>query len=280
MIRVGQIGLGSWGGKVLRTLTEDLRDEVTVRWTASHADWPSKLKTEVDAVVICVPPDAQPIIAKTVLESGLSCFLEKPMALDALSARQIHDAASIRGLPVLVDHVWLFHPMFERLQRETHGKPLRYVATLSGNRGPQRAWPGPHPALWDWGAHDVAMALALDADLTESCKAEKDTRGNYHLQWGNVQISTGANRDRKIRQLRINADDTLWVFDGVDNTLRFSPPESRFIVADVTDRTPPLTKALRVWLSAVKGDTWDDRIGTTLGLQVAQILQQAQEALG
>ena len=281
MIRVGQIGLGSWGSKVLRTLTEDLRDEVTVRWTAGRLDWPTKLKTEVDAVVVCVPPDAQPMIAKAVLEAGLSVFLEKPLALDALSAQQIHDAATMCGLPVLVDHVWLFHPMFERLKHETSGKVLRYVECVSGDVGPDQLWPTEHPALWDWGAHDVALALALGADLTGHCGVQRDFSGNYRLQWKKVHISAGNRRLKRYRQIRVNADDTLWVFDGAEGqgTLRFAPPESGFIVDGTIDRTPPLTKALKVWLAAVKGDAWDGRIGTALGLQAVSVLEQAQNAL-
>ncbi|MDO8681360.1 MAG: Gfo/Idh/MocA family oxidoreductase [Acidobacteriota bacterium] len=270
MTRVGQIGLGAWGSRVLKTLAT--MPDVQIVWTASRGDWAHKLQQnaeKTDAVVICVPPDAQPVIAITVLEMGLSCFLEKPLALNIIEARRIHEAAAMRGLPVVVDHVWLFHPLFEWLKQELKEKQIITIECNSGDAGPVRGWPGEHAALWDWAGHDIAMVLDLNGPILDLQRAVLD-KGIYHLNFHgqhapHVEIGTGNQRTAKMRHVTVRTTTGAWTFDGTT-------------ALGVND-APPLTKALTVWLQAVRGEAYDERVGTTLGLKVVQILEQAQEAL-
>ncbi|SDR87078.1 Gfo/Idh/MocA family protein [Microlunatus soli] len=63
-----------------------------------YADWVDLIKNaELDVVSVCTPPSLHAPIAIGALEAGVHVLSEKPMALDAASARQMVDAAKANG---------------------------------------------------------------------------------------------------------------------------------------------------------------------------------------
>lgn len=289
MTRIAQIGLGNWGSRILKTLSR--QPGVELVWTAGNRDWPDKLASnaaKTDGVVLAVPPTVQPMIALQCLREGLAVFLEKPLALNAIDAKRIHDEAAMRGLPVVVDHVWLFHPLWQEMKRRVagRGEDFKYVEFWSGGNGPQRNWGVEHAALWDWGPHDVAMALDLMNGEPPNSVSAKNTiasssDGIYHLKLeydrvesGAIFVSTGNKREGRVRKVNVGTEHGLWTF--ADNAL--IAPISTELLHDI-DTRQPLDIALRVWLDAVNGAGWDDRVGTTLALKVVRILEEAAEKL-
>jgi len=70
---------------------------------------------DVDLVHLLVPPDRHEELARRLLERGIGVFLEKPLALSAKAAAELLDLARERGLPLGVNHNFVFHPAFARL---------------------------------------------------------------------------------------------------------------------------------------------------------------------
>ena len=263
-MRIGQVGLGQWGSKVLRALSS--RADVDIAWTAGR-DWSKKLRrfgAGTDGVVVAVPPHAQSEIAVACLDAGLPVFLEKPLALSVSAALDIHERAALSGLPVVVDHVWLFHPMRDEMR--SLGAELVAVDMVSGGPGPFRDWGIPHSGLWDWGAHDVALALDLVGgdSLRDVCAEVTPGGPGYRLRMvaGGVPVSvlTGNRAESKSRLVTV--------------TPRNSPPKTFDLLARPASPAP-LDRALGVWLDAVGGAPWDPRVGTLLALQVVEVLVAA-----
>jgi predicted dehydrogenase len=68
------------------------------------------LLNESKAVLIAVPTIHHLPIARRCLERGVACLIEKPLAPDTASARQIVELAQSRGIAVQVGHIERFNP--------------------------------------------------------------------------------------------------------------------------------------------------------------------------
>ena len=64
-----------------------------------YTDWERMLdEAKPDAVIVCIGPDAHPVLAKAILERGLPVYTEKPPAATAAAAKDVADAADRTGL--------------------------------------------------------------------------------------------------------------------------------------------------------------------------------------
>ena len=72
----------------------------------------------IDAAHVLVPPDWHGELAAESLKAGLHTFVEKPMALDSATCRELGQLAAERGLRLAVNHNMLTMPVWQRLRRE------------------------------------------------------------------------------------------------------------------------------------------------------------------
>ena len=85
--------------------------------------------------------------------------MEKPLSLDVISAEEISALAEDNDVLVMVNHIFLYHPGFIKLQEKIIvDSPIKSIQSVSGNIGPFRDEWSP---LWDWGPHDLSMCLSL-----------------------------------------------------------------------------------------------------------------------
>ena len=143
--RVLLIGLGRWGEKHLRVLTElgvdvwaaELSEErrplaVKAGVPAARvvADFHAALP-HVDAVDVVTPADSHVALAAECLRAGKPCFVEKPLALTVAEGRELAGVAASTGLALQVGHIFRFHPVTEVLRERLAGGALgrlRYCA--------------------------------------------------------------------------------------------------------------------------------------------------------
>jgi predicted dehydrogenase/nucleoside-diphosphate-sugar epimerase len=69
----------------------------------------------IDVVHLCAPPDLHASLAREALELGYSLFVEKPLALESRTARELFELAHARGLVLAANHNSTFHPAFQAL---------------------------------------------------------------------------------------------------------------------------------------------------------------------
>ncbi len=141
------VGLGRWGEKHLRVLTElgvevwvaDL-DSSRLAWAtkASGVD-PSRTTLDfraalraVDAVDLVTPADTHLTLATQCLEAGKDCFVEKPLTRTVAEAQVLAEVVRRTGRFLQVGHIFRFHPVTDVLRRCLTEGQVGQVRYLTG----------------------------------------------------------------------------------------------------------------------------------------------------
>ena len=82
----------------------------------------------VRAVTIAAPTTAHEAVARPLLEAGVACLIEKPLAADVATARRIADLAEANGAVVQVGHIERFNPAVRSLTKM--GVSPRYIEVV------------------------------------------------------------------------------------------------------------------------------------------------------
>lgn len=83
-----------------------------------------QLVGKVDAVSVCVPSSLHGAIGGFLLDNGIHCLIEKPLATTQAECRALIDSASRRGLTLMVGHVERFNPAVQQLASLLGGQHL------------------------------------------------------------------------------------------------------------------------------------------------------------
>jgi len=124
------VGLGRWGEKHLRVLTQLGVTVWVADGAASRRQWavaqgvdPERMVADfrhalphVDAADIVTPADSHRALAEACLAAGRHCFVEKPLAISAADGRALAAAATAAGRTLQVGHIFRFHPVTATLR--------------------------------------------------------------------------------------------------------------------------------------------------------------------
>ena len=138
------VGLGRWGEKHLRVLTElgatvwvaDVSPERR-QWAIGHGVAPERAAADfahavphVEAVDIVTPADSHRAVAEACLGAGRHCFVEKPLTVSVDDARAVAALARSSARVVQVGHIFRFHPVTATLAAALAADrigPVRYA---------------------------------------------------------------------------------------------------------------------------------------------------------
>jgi predicted dehydrogenase len=256
-MRLAVCGRGRWGRVYADTI--EALPELTLVGTAGREGWRELVgRPDVDGVVVATAPASHAEISEAALRAGKPVLCEKPLTLDVASARALLEVVRETGGRLLVAHTYLWHPGFQALAQAAAAARPRRLVSESGNHGPHRAEVS---ALWDYGPHDVAMALAIagrpdgvDATLDGQAGGES---WNIRLAWSDgVEADLHCSNELSQRRRCFTAE-----FDW--GRLEF---EDTGLAASLDER--PLSRMLRAFAA---GATDID-----LGVAVVEILAQAE----
>jgi len=145
--KVGIIGFGYWGPKLLRNFMA--HEGFDVRWVCDRHDdnrtqalsiMPSSVRGTADAEEVLSDPDVDVIVIASqaathaslvhkAIENGKHVFVEKPFSLSSIEAEPLSRMAREKKRHIFVDHTLLFSPSYlklrEELRAETYGKIKR-----------------------------------------------------------------------------------------------------------------------------------------------------------
>ena len=301
MINLGLVGAGKWVKNYINTINRmpGIRLAAVVSSNSEtrnfvqtdvelFSNWSSIIDISLDGLILAVPPKVQTEIAMSALKARLPLLLEKPMALDPKEAEKINKASREKKVFILVNHIYLHHPVYMKLKQLliNEGSEIKAIHTQSGNRGPFREeW----SALWDWGPHDLAMALDLvkgpasvkKVSLIKRDKGNKKS-GNYLIQ---LSLSNGATADLKfgnlmpnrVRQLRVQTDTGEYIFDETSNN-RLKHFTKSGVKNIPVDDCVPLDNLLRYFVKHIKG-AQAASYGSNQAVQNIQLLADAESTL-
>ena len=306
-VGLGLIGVGRWGRNYVRTIAGIANAGLVAvasrnPETASllpqgariHVDWRDLVADPaVEAVIIASPPSvhAAPLIAA--VSAGKPVLVEKPLTDQPSEIAAMRAAVDRHGGTVIVEHTHLYHGAFRALVERAHAAGgARAVRASAGNFGPIR----PDVAtLWDWGSHDVAMALdlfgALEAQVRRAKRLASVQKPEGLAERLSVDLAI-AGTPISLRFSTLDARHRWFAADLEDATLIYSDHPGAALrrctgsgaAPDAPGETvlaearPPLTAAVETFLDAIRRRDRCER-SFALGCAVVETLAKADAAL-
>ncbi|MGC5380409.1 Gfo/Idh/MocA family protein [Micromonospora sp. DT68] len=184
--RVGLIGAGGVAQRHARVLSgfddvelvgvTDVLPEAASALAAQHGgqvhgDVAELLAAAPDAVYVCVPPFAHGPAEEAVIDAGVPMFVEKPVAVDLVTAERIADLVARRGLRTAVGHHWRYLSVVDKARELLADRPVRMVSGAWLDKVPPVAWwsvrdrsGGP---VVEQAAHVLDLIRVLAGEVTE-----------------------------------------------------------------------------------------------------------------
>lgn len=169
---VALVGIGRWGRQLLRVLDSRCRvawachqgRSTTRAWLKEHyphvecaVDYDEVLRDRrVEAVVLATPIATHATLARRALEAGKHLWVEKPLATTSAEADGLTSLAATRQLILFTGHVFLYHPVLDRIKQLTRQDPIRDAVMHWAKCGTfeEGLW-------WNLFPHEVSIAMAL-----------------------------------------------------------------------------------------------------------------------
>ncbi len=197
MVGIGVIGFGYWGPNLVRNVASlsEAQLRVVCDRSADRLEEVGRLypgvdlvdsavevlnRSDIDAVILATPADTHFDLARRVLESGRSVFVEKPLARSASECEQLIELAAKKDLVLMVGHTFEYNAAVEYvddlISRRDLGQ-IYYIYSQRLNLGVVRQDVN---ALWNLAPHDISIALRwLKKEPARVC-----ARGYTYLQAG------------------------------------------------------------------------------------------------
>ena len=165
----------------------------------------------------------------------------------------------------MVDHIHLYQPAYQVLKQKTQpASSIRAIKGMAGNWGPFRE---DAPVLWDWGAHDIAMAIDLMDEPPTGIRARRKkiktaVTGivgesiHLNLDWpGNriAEIFLSNILKEKQRKFTVTTEQNIFIYDDLatNKLINLEEGKTRRLALSL-DPTPPLTRVLAEFIKTIR----------------------------
>ncbi|NQY75062.1 MAG: Gfo/Idh/MocA family oxidoreductase, partial [Candidatus Margulisbacteria bacterium] len=192
MIKIAVIGGGRWGKNHIKTLHGlnalggiiDSHPETlgSHQKTYPNCNTFSKIGDNgalaYPAYVVAIPAQYHFEVAKTLLENGKHVLVEKPITLNSPDATQLIQLAKENNLTLMVGHVLLFHPAFNKMKSLIDAGKIGKIQYMYSNRLNLGTVRTEENSLWNFAPHDISIFEYL----TENTPNQVVSRGGAFLQ--------------------------------------------------------------------------------------------------
>jgi UDP-N-acetylglucosamine 3-dehydrogenase len=193
-LKVGLVGLGIMGKNHARVLSKLEGVELlgivdplaaTKKLSSDHIFYELKelLGKKPNYCVIAAPTGFHRDMALEILNAGVNCLIEKPVAINLESANQIKKVASSNSLVVGIGHIERYNSGVRQLKSRLLNGDLGEIYQVSSKRQ------GPFPSriadvgvVRDLGTHDIDLTMWLTNSTYESVSAHTITRSKREFE--------------------------------------------------------------------------------------------------
>lgn len=244
-VKVGVLGAGYWGPKLIRNFQEipsadmatvcDLRQDrldhirelyPTVRVTTDYKDL---LRSDVEAVAIATPIPTHHHLAREALLAGKHVLVEKPLTANSEEAEDLVNLAEQRGLSLMVGHTFEYNPAVEYLRNLIANGELGRIYYINATRVNLGIFQSDINVVWDLAPHDVSILLFILGMLpvNVSARGAAYVRSKIHdvayltLHFPNeimADIRVSWLDPCKIRRITVVGSKKMVVYDDVEPT--------------------------------------------------------------
>ena len=322
MIKLGICGFGYWGPNLFRNFSSHRGFELTAVADKSKQRQERALgmnprlaayddaiemidRAGVDAIAIATPVATHYPIAAHALRKGKHVLVEKPLCERSAEGQELVSLAQRGNLALLVDHVYVFHPVVHALKELIDSGKLGTISYFDSLRVNLGLFQPDVNVLWDLAPHDFSI---MDALFDEE-PAFIEATGYYHVdpKLPDIAYVTAHYKSRmiahvnlswmspvKVRRIAIGGSRQMVVWDDMNNEERLKiynsgielrPEEQRNIIYRIGDIYSPrvptgeaLSSVVTEFHRAITGDkvsVIDGRRGT----RIVRMLESAQVAL-
>lgn len=259
MVRVGAIGCGEQATTAIWPLLPAAGLQCVAAWSRSseradaaaaqfgipraYTDLEQMLdESELDAVIVIVPPDGFAPVIGAALERGLHVWAEKPGAASAAEAAAIAEDAESRGLVAMVGYMKRFGTAFARareLAQSVEFGPLT-IASFKWTMGPMSdEYSSIDSWLFENPIHHIDLARFYCGEL-EGWQAQRATSAgdefalavNARTPSGGVvsmQLSTTGSWEQHNERVELQGLGTSVVVDNVDTCISRGPEQPELL---------------------------------------------------
>jgi len=222
MVKVALIGAGYWGSKIQASLSNNKSITDTVIIDIRNGDSLDDIPNDYKCAIVATPLWDHFETAKTLLQRGFDCYIEKPLAETVEQCKKLRDMLEDQIL--MVGHIFLYHPGLDVVKQNlTHIGKIKHITSQRLNWGIYQTKTTPLLSLLP---HDISIVqniLGTDHKLLNVVhnSFNNDKQPDYvsfNLQFGDVTCNvTGSwywpDRVRKLTivgtQGHIVWDDTI-----------------------------------------------------------------------
>lgn len=281
-MQLAVVGCGRWGQNVLRTLVELENEEdihlsdVVHTGDTKRADWveentEARCHTDLNealercrAVCVVTPDETHPELVERCLDADRDVFVEKPLAFDRETARDLLEQATQKDRLLMPGHLMVFHPFLSHLTKDP-GFRVGELDEILVDRFNHLRESGERRLLHSSLIHDLAVFDVLFASEPESITVH-DARGVFppgrflsaHLLYGNsidVRVRACIDWPSKRRSMTFRRENRVFRFDGiVDHLQVIDGPDGDEASRTFTFETLPLTEELRHFIRSARGE--------------------------
>ena len=299
-LRLGVIGAGTWGRRIITTIRQiegirlarlASRNPESKGWVPADcpitSDWRVVASArDLDGIVVASPTPWHGAMALSALQTRMPVLVEKPLTLSVSRAMALQRACVRYRSLLMVGHIHVFSPAYQALKRLAPTKgTIRAICSVGGNYGPFRP---DTPALWDYGAHDLSMCLDLlgQEPMKVACRhlaqveasLGKGTVSEISLEFPSgvtVQLVVGNAMPEKTRRFEVEFQDGKLVYDDLAQYKLAWKSDSGQVENLELDGTLPLKCELLAFCESIRtGRNYDSSLDTAVA--VTKILERCQ----
>lgn len=171
MKNIAIIGIGRWGKNLLREFNKITKVTHCYDKSAENREWLKKNypnieaaesydeilnNHSIEAVVIATPIGTHFDVTTKALKAGKHVFVEKPITSNPAQAKKLVALAKKNQLTLFVGHIFLYHPIFQKIKRLVKNDPPVYAVFSWNKFGSFNS-----TAIWNLACHDIAITLDL-----------------------------------------------------------------------------------------------------------------------
>jgi UDP-N-acetylglucosamine 3-dehydrogenase len=304
MVRVGVIGLGSMGKNHVRVYSEipgveivgvadtdfGRAQEIGEQYHAApFSDYEDMLKLGIDAVSIVVPTTLHEQVALKVARAKVHMLIEKPVAHNVVSAKEIIKVCRDQHIKLMVGHIERFNPVLPVLKKAIEGSQVSLIEiTRIGPFPPRIQDVG---VVKDLATHDIDLMRYITGSeckriygLTSSCMARYEDTAILILEMLNGslgRITVNWLTPFKVREISIATKEKLIKASLIDQKVteysRYDTNGSdSFLVKELkVPAGEPLKAELKAFIRCISDDTPPPITGED-GLKVLEVINQAE----
>lgn len=296
-LRAAVIGLGRMGMHHVRTCREsaavdlvavlDHRSDWAVQVGADHhclvASDLQGLIGQIDLAIIAAPTSTHKDTALPLLEAGIACLVEKPIAAKQSEARAMMDAAQAGHASLCVGHVERFNPAVTALLKAvSQGSSIQCLRSRRLNTPSDRVYDV--DCILDLMIHDLDLLNVIGAgDVTNIeglQQANVDQAGVSITTVTGVEARLEVSRiaEEQHRELVVHCGESVYEVDYTARTLTHLESDTETPLS--VEQGDPLNAQLAAFVDVVRGGDAPQIASGEDGYKALRLANQVREKLG